>query len=457
MTRRCVNVLVGLSLVFLSLSVHAVEFQSLGFDALSMGGAGVASSSGPFAPYYNPALLPEHKHKLQVSISAMAGYREVNVAEHIDALSEIDIEDTIDQLATGSGIDYSNLPTSAPNVGDSIPVTAPTDVKNDVSTIKRELRALSVQNGIQLMPSVCLGIQNGNIGVGAYGVSEATAHAVIDPNRLDLIYEHEDGGQTYYIEYNDVNNTFIRQSQAAYEARSFEYAIGGEGNTTYLQLTGLAYLEIPISYGHKFNTEFGELNCGGSFKLMPGYTYDYKSRIDTESGDISDELEDYQEKDTAYGVDLGLLFKPKTLSRLSIGLVGKNLNTPEFDKASGGTMEVDPQLRTGAAYDFPGGWVTLAFDADLTNNDTFIPGYNAQFMGGGINFHPFNWLSLRGGLMKNLKESDEGTILTAGLGLGAKWLQLDVAAQYSTEDGEYDGEKIPRYGKVQVALVSKWF
>lgn len=99
---------------------------------------------------------------------------------------------------------------------------------------------------------------------------------------------------------------------------------------------------------------------------------------------------------------------------------------------------------------------TLAFDLDLTTNETFIEGYDAQFAGGGISFHPVSWCSLRAGAMKNLKENDEGLIVTAGLGLGIKWFQLDLAAQMATKTGEYDGTEIPRYGRVQLAFVSKW-
>lgn len=153
---------------------------------------------------------------------------------------------------------------------------------------------------------------------------------------------------------------------------------------------------------------------------MPAYTYDLNVNIDTESGDISDVLKDAEKQDTSFGVDFGLLYKPPILSDLSIGLVAKNINTPEFETISGDTLEVKPQVRAGLAYDFLGDLITIAIDADLTNNETFIPDYESQFIGGGINFHPFSWLSLRGGAMTNTQEKDEGIIWTAGLGFGLK-------------------------------------
>lgn len=59
--------------------------------------------------------------------------------------------------------------------------------------------------------------------------------------------------------------------------------------------------------------------------------------------------------------------------------------------------------------------------------------------------------------MKNLQESYVGTVYTAGLGCGLKWFQLDIAGQISSKKGEYEGDEIPRYARIQVALVSKWF
>ena len=190
---------------------------------------------------------------------------------------------------------------------------------------------------------------------------------------------------------------------------------------------------------------------------MPGKTYDMAVNIDTASEDLSDKLEDAEKNDTSFGIDLGFLYQPAGIANFAVGLVCKNLNTPKFDTASGGELEADPQVRTGVAYNMLGNMITLAADLDLTNNETFIPGYDSQMLGGGINFHPLSWLSLRGGLMRNLKESDDGTILTAGIGFGIKWFQFDLSGHYSTEDGSYDGNDIPRYAKVQLAIVSKWF
>ncbi|MBN1848222.1 MAG: conjugal transfer protein TraF [Deltaproteobacteria bacterium] len=433
------------TVVFSASHAWAMEFQPLGFEASSIGGAGVAASKGSYAPYYNPALLAERRYGAEFSLSGGFGIREIDVVDHLDRLASIDVDETIGMFESGVS-DPLNPPS----------LSTIQDILDDLETIQTELQALAKRNGIQLMPNAAFGAQIKNVGVGVYGVSEGSAYAVIDPERLDIILPVEMAGTTYYVEY-DVSGTTIIPDVGLdeYEARSFEYAINN--GLTYLQLTGLAYAEIPIAYGHRFKTGFGSLDVGASFKVMPGYTYEQRIDIDTESDELSDSLDNNKHEDTAFGFDAGLLFKPDAVSGLALGIVGKNLNTPAFETASGGELEVDPQVRAGMAYDLLGDKVTLALDLDVTENETFIPNYNSRFIGGGFNLHPFSWLSLRGGLMQNMSESDEGIIYTGGFSIGSKWIQLDLTGQMSQKKGEYDGDEIPRYARVQLAFVSRWF
>lgn len=423
-------------------NVGAAEFQSIGYQAISMGGAGVASSKGSYAPYYNPALLAKPRYGGEVTLGVGVGAREINLVDHIDELSRVDIDATFNELAT---LDYTTGP------GGEIIVNTDT-VRADVSTIKKELGALSTRNGLQLMPTLSLGVQAGKIGVGVFGMSESTAAAVIDENRLDVIYYETSLGE--YLEYDEVADEVTVTTEDEYNARSIEYAINNE--TTYLDLTGIGYAEVPIAYGHQFNLPVGTLCVGGSFKIMPGNTYAAKVKIDTASEDISDELRDSEKSDVTWGVDLGLLYNLPDMNELSFGLVCKNLNSPEYKTVFGNKLGIDPQVRAGVAWNFLNDKLTLAIDMDLTTNESFIANYDTQNLGGGISFQPVSWFSIRGGVMENLKESDVGTILTAGMGLGTKWIQLDLAGQYATEKGEFDGEEIPRYSRVQLAFVSRW-
>ena len=44
----------------------------------------------------------------------------------------------------------------------------------------------------------------------------------------------------------------------------------------------------------------------------------------------------------------------------------------------------------------------------------------------------------------------------AGLGLGLKWLQVDLSGQMSQNSTTVDGESYPQYAKVNLALISRW-
>ncbi len=459
MRRRVFVFSIFLVSLILNAPCHGSEFHPMGFEAISMGGVGVASASGSFAPYYNPALLAKYKQKLHIALSPALAFREINVVDSIDTLSNIDIDQTLQDL---SNLDFTNI-SSVTVEGQSVTVASGSQaeidrIQSNVRTIKNELSALAEQNGLQIMPSASLGVQYGNFGFGAYGISEGTAYATIDSSKLDIIVAidtDDDGIDDRYVEYNEANNTFSLSSQSAFNSRSLQSAV--EEQTTYLNLTGLAYVELPIAYGHQFSFPWGTLSLGGAFKIMMGRTFDEEIKIDTESGDINSNLEDAANSDTSWGIDMGVLCNPANLGNLTAGLVLKNLNSPGFSTVSGKTLEIEPQVRAGVAYDFPGKNITCAMDLDLTGNKTFIENYYAQYIGIGANYHPFSWLSLRCGLMQNIKESDEGLILTAGIGTGVKWLQFDLAGQYSTESGQFDEQSIPRYGRIQFSLISKWF
>jgi hypothetical protein len=435
-----------------SLTSMGAGFQSLGYQAISMGGAGVAYTNGSYAAYYNPALLANNKYAVEINLSPGVGFREHNLADHIDALAEIGVQDTIDELS-----DFNFTDIQASNSGDTITATTgvSSSLQRDLQTIQKELDGMSSGNGLELIPSVSLGVQVKNFGFGVYGLADTAASAVIDSDRLGYIVPVEANNTTYYVQYDPAGNSFTLRDRAYYEANSLDYAI--ETGTTTVKVIGVTYLEIPMAYGYQFDTDFGKLSAGASFKIMSGKTYKVDKPIDSESGDLADDLDDYEKDSTTFGVDLGLLYNPPIVEDLSVGLVIKNINTPKFDLIDGSTLDFDPQARLGVAYSAILDRLTLALDMDLTSNDSLIPGYEEQYIGGGADFHPFSWFSIRLGMMKNIKESDEGNILTAGLGLGVKWFQFDIAGQYSTKDGSYDGNDYPRAGRIQVSLVSKWF
>jgi len=418
----------------LTSSLSALEFQPLGYESIGMGGAGVANASGSVANYYNPALLTKHRYTVEIGIGAGIGIREINLVEHVDKLAnEYELTDTIERIADNSPKSGSNTKEDRTNIKASI----------------NEIYKLSVGNGLSIMPTVEMGFQVGNFGLSLYGLGEASARAVIDRQHLYLIFEDKDNGGYYY--YWPDNDTYGATDKETYDDYSLEYALNNE--LTYIELGGIALVEVPVSYATKIDMNGFDLSVGASIKYMEGITYRGKVALDTDSNDLEDELSNGDKTSSNYGIDLGLLV---TSENFNMGIVGKYLNSPKFKTIDGYKDEtIKPMIRGGVNFSF-GNMIDFAMDIDLTTNKTGIKGYESQYIGGGINFRPTSWFSLRAGAMRNMVADEEGTVLTAGFGFGLKWIQFDVAAQASTKTGTFDGNEIPRYVKINAALISRW-
>jgi hypothetical protein len=426
--KKTISIITALTLSSLS----AGEFQSLGHHSTSMGGVGVASAKGSMAGYFNPALLTQNKTKVEVALGVGAAVRENNIGEQLDTLEKLELTDTLDHIANNVGGTNSQID------------------RNNIKEAKKVLESIGANNGVAVMPTAYLSTQVNEYAIGIYGTGDVSATAHVDHDRLDLSVKGNDGK---YYDYNPNTDQYSEISQATYEESSLESAIG-ENGTTYVDVKGLVLLEVPVSYAKAFNLDQGELSVGGSLKFMKGSTFVKRMDIDSEE-DTDEKLEDYKKNSSNVGLDLGLLFKPSNVKNLSVGLVARNINSPKFDTIEGGSLKADMQLRTGLLYDYSD-QVELAMDLDLTSNETFIPGYDSQQLGMGINYTPASWVSFRAGLMQNLANSNEGLIYSAGFGIGVQELSLNVAAQMASKSGSYDGEDIPKFSKVNVALVSRW-
>jgi hypothetical protein len=429
MKRIALTLLCGL----LCASAWAGEFQPIGFESIGMGGAGVANARGSMAGYYNPALLASSPNLIEVTVGAGAGVREFNLAESIDNLSDLDLSGAVQRIAANAPL--------GPNT--------PQDRAN-IQTAQGILTQMGGQrNTLGLMPSATVSAQVRNIGIGAFMTSDAGAQGIVDGARTSLIV---DAGGGNYFAYDPTTDTYLLSNLVAYNATSLEYALNNK--TTYLKLDGLATMEVPLSYARRIPFPVGTLAIGASVKAMRGITYRADINIDTESGQIEDNLDNNDKTTDAIGFDLGALYTPPLARNLRVGIVGKNLNNPKFETVTGTDIEASAMWRAGVAMDLSKK-VNFAADLDLTKNDRF-DGTESQFLGGGINYHPNGSFTFRLGAMKNLSSSDDGVIGTLGIGVGFKALQLDLAAQAASKNGEYDGRSIPRYARVNFALVSRW-
>jgi len=421
-------------------SLFSMEFAPMGFRSIGMGGAGVANATGSMASYYNPALLANHNYSFETSLSAGIGLREINLINPIDKLANTyKLTETIDKIT-------ENAPISGKNSHDDY--RADLKIQGAIS----EIYKLSQGNGFDISPTIAFGMQMGNYSLGVYSISEISSSAVIDRQHLYLIFEDEENGGYYY--YDPKKDTYGATEVDSYENYSLKYAL--DNNLTYLSVKGMVVAEVPISYATSFEVKGAVINIGASLKYVQGITYKNMLALDTDSDKLEDSLKDNQKQSSDIGIDLGLLIKSDDIR---IGMVGKYLNKPEFDFYDGSKYRIDPMLRGGFAFDLAD-WISFAMDVDFTQNETFIPDYKSQYVGGGVDIHTTAgyWLgfSLRVGAMRNMVQDEEGTILTAGVGLGLKWLQIDIAGEMATKTSIYDGNKVPRYGKVNVAIISRW-
>lgn len=416
----------------LNLGAQAQSFAPIGYKASSMGGAGVASSKNALASYYNPALLSKPDSDVEIALGVGIGYVDNGAVESVSKLDDAGFSELIDR----ANADYTTLtPADIVTLGNSRDIIIGMDGQGGLVT-----------------PDAYLSAQIGSFSVGVLGTAEIAASTVVDQTHNKLIFEN--GGQYYDVESatptTDVGIT-------AYNDTSLEYAVNN--GLTYLDVDTLSIAEVPLSYGHAFETAIGDISLGGSFKFMQGTTYNGQINVDTEFGDMEDRLKATEKKTSTFGVDLGLLYEPEFSEGLRIGLVGKNLNKPEFDRIDGSKIAVDPMVRVGLAYDIFES-LEFAVDYDVTENDTLLmstsQAYKTQYIGGGLNWHPVSWASLRGGLMDNLSSAQEGTIYTAGLSVGPSFFQLDVSAQMSSKENTVDGSTYPAAARVNVALVSRW-
>ncbi|MFQ5781235.1 MAG: conjugal transfer protein TraF, partial [Nitrospiria bacterium] len=205
-------------------------------------------------------------------------------------------------------------------------------------------------------------------------------------------------------------------------------------NQSSLLFKGIAVGEIPITYGVAVTEG---LAIGGNIKYMKARVYNKSinvfDRTFTNALDLA--LDDYVDS-VNYGIDIGILYRLG--NNLRIGVVGRNLNSPDFDMkkvlpTDPDKFEETPQVRAGFAIR-PVSFITLAADIDLTKNETTIGNnFKSQTVGGGVEIDLFRFLQLRAGAFKNFAEDDIGLVYTAGLGLNFWLLNFDIGAALSRE------------------------
>ncbi|MBU0720841.1 conjugal transfer protein TraF [bacterium] len=412
-------------------SASAMQFQTLGYKSIAMGGAGVASSSGSVATYNNPALLAKAEYDVEISLGGGLSIQDHGAGASLQELDDIKFIDTVDAV--------NNDTTLLTNQS----------VRETLVSGANIIIAMD-GNALEIAPHAYFSAQISGFGIGIFGSSDVVATAMVDQAHDRLIFEDSSTPGTYY-EVVDANTISFTPTAAEYVNESVEYAVNN--GLTYIKAEAIALAEVPVAYGHKFELSGGNVMIGGSLKYMQAVTYQENLRIDNSNDSTEEQLD---KTSSSFGVDLGLAYEPSISNDLTLAVVAKNLNSPEFSFVDGSVVKIDPMIRAGIAYDIFES-LEIAADMDLTKNKTFVSGAENQMVGGGLNFHPASWFAIRGGLMQNLDTNDQaGMIYTAGIGFGLKWLQVDLSAQMSSKSETVGDTTFPQYTKVNLALISRW-
>jgi hypothetical protein len=465
-------------------SSRGEEFAIVGPRAMAMGGAGVALTRGGLSTYWNPAALaPPAPPRVESFWDFTLPVVSVNAVATNDAVARIDeLADRID------AIDFDALE-AALAAG-----TLTSEQFQQILRVAEQLPRLD-EPGTGLLSNASAGL---NFRIGRFGFSAlGSFHAggltnvsfqnlALGDQGIDPIIASVDptpggnplspAGQSLADEL--VAQGFVNADQAneiVFQAEQAGVNVADPGFRSFIQeviaataqpgvtpaqfftenqssvsLRGIILQEYALGYSQPLADLLPGLplpvSVGAAVKLLHGTTYfrSFTLRDIQDFGDLADELTSSRNREESFGfgVDVGVLAQP--LDWISVGLVARNLNQPEFDFVGPGKYRLEPQLRGGLGIT-PFAGLSLAVDFDLMKNESqALPGYDSQVLGGGAEFSIHDVLFLRGGVSKNLAESAEDPVIHAGLGLRLWTVQLELAAMAGTDFTEISsGDKIP--------------
>lgn len=503
MNKKIALALLGLAL---PLSAQAVEFRTPG-TALGIGGAGVARNNGGLTSYWNPAAGAFKDSPFAVGAGVGAGLKINNgLAENVDNLSKLDFDDitkfnnSVDDVGnfTKAVTIMDDISKSGGNIGITGQVPIGVSINQFSFGIYGNMSGyiMPIADITNIVPTanagganITVNDLNTSLGANTYTPSGyfttaqlAALSAAITANQTGALPAGAADNLANAID-NQLKESGIPADQAlatltttALPVLNAASANTFNQNTTSVLTKAIQYVEIPVSYGHPIKLgKKSTLGVGITGKVISGTVYQSQVLLvnnnNVDASDIIEDIDTNKKTSSAFGIDLGLLYKYDKW--LNVGLVAKNINSPEFDAPDynapkydtisgqvlindlkkGDAVKLKPQVRAGVSADvLP--IVNVSADLDITENETVAPSVvgltapKSQNLGGGVEVHPASWLKIRGGAYKNLSASKGGTVLTAGF----KIFMLDVDGAFATDTMEFDGNEIPQEAQVNASL-----
>lgn len=223
-----------------------------------------------------------------------------------------------------------------------------------------------------------------------------------------------------------------------------------ESNQTAVVGRGFSVVEVPVSYGWALNKN---LSVGVTAKAMYGSVLGTRVWVfDDDNSEVLNDVSDNREDSLTFGVDFGVLYR---IPNFQFAVVGHNLNRPTFGGFTDSILvngrqevidvpdvKIDPQITTGVAF-IPARRLTVEANLDLLETGTLLDGYNIQRFSVGGEFDVWV-LALRLGAYRNLAESWQDWVATAGVSAKLLGIRLDIGGAYSLGNTvEYDGTEYP--------------
>jgi hypothetical protein len=208
--------------------------------------------------------------------------------------------------------------------------------------------------------------------------------------------------------------------------RNITVAGGRLTNASQVTTRALEARQIAFSYAYALLQH--TLSLGASLKVIEGAAYNSQRALIGSSGNFEMGNLGKANINHAVGIDVGAVYKP--VSWFQAGIVGKDLNAPEFDAPGGHKFQLNPQFRGGVAVK-PYESLTLAFDSDINKNSTLMPHIKSRVMSlGGEQTFFEKALALRLGVLKNVEDANSYFTPTAGFGFRAGGFSLDIGGGY---------------------------
>jgi hypothetical protein len=409
--------LLALAVVAAGVPASALEWTTVGPQAMGMGGAGVANTQGPNASYWNPAALGRP------------------TTNSYGITIPVDVEASIQGSVVQGAKDLQNAESNCQNN----PATCTANVVSALGELNHADEGLNIDGGA-----------GGNLKIGKLTVFlHGFLAAGAEPFAIDA----------FHTSPVCPGPTCVQQ------------------NTSSLLVKGATIAELGAGYGHELPWVPG-LYLGGDFKVMRadvGLSQFSIVNNGNANTNIVSTLKNNSTTSGNVGIDAGALWDVDrtfdgAMWQPKLGLTWRNINNPKFSQPGlngqgTGMFAVNPQMRTGLSFS-PLHWWHFAADADLTKNTTPLDGYDSQQIGAGTEIDVFNrtWINipLRVGIKHNTAAPNDGQIYTLGTGVNLLHFMIDVAGETSNQkiqiqssNGNGSTQNVPRYfgASIQLALL----